>query len=172
MRYPISIQALGYFLGSFGFSILFGGTLMDAIWAGLCGMVVLGVDKMMDRMAATLFFRTILSAFAASGCAYLIYSLGWMDNPDASIIGTLMLLVPGLLFTNAMRDIMYGDTNSGLHRIVQVLLIAMAIALGTASALKLVTAIHGAPVGTGLIDHNFLVLNLGSFIGCIGFLNR
>ena len=42
------------------------------------------------------------------------------------IIGALMLLVPGLLFTNAMRDIMYGDTNSGLNRVVLVLLIAVA----------------------------------------------
>lgn len=168
-RYPLPIIALGYFLGSFGFAILFGGTLTDAFWAGLCGLIVLCTDKLLDRLQSTLFFRTIFAAFASSACAYLISILGWLNNPDATIIGTLMLLVPGLLFTNAMRDIMYGDTNSGLHRIVQVLLIAMAIALGTASALKLATAIGGTPVGDGLADHNFWILNLGCFIGCIGF---
>ena len=40
----------------------------------------------------------------------------------------------GLLFINAMRDVIFGDTNSGLNRMVQVVLIAIAIALGTASA--------------------------------------
>lgn len=36
----------------------------------------------------------------------------------AVIIGALMLLVPGLLITNSMRDIIYGDTSSGVSRIV------------------------------------------------------
>ena len=92
-----------------------------------------------------------------------------MNNADAAVTGTFMLLVPGLLFTNAMRDIMYGDTNSGLHRIVQVLLIAAAIVLGTAGALHITTSINGVPVGSGLADYSFWMLNLGSLIGCLGF---
>ena len=58
-------------------------------------------------------------------------------DADIVIIGALMLLVPGLLFTNAMRDIINGDTNSGMNRIIQVFLIAVAIALGTGAALAL-----------------------------------
>lgn len=169
IRYSTFMQAAGYFLGSFGFCLIFGGTLTDAVWAGICGLVVMGIDHIMDKFNGTLFFRTITSAFCSSLAAYLIHTLGLLNNADATIIGTLMLLVPGLLFTNAMRDIMYGDTNSGLHRIVQVLLIAAAIALGTAGALHIITALYGTPVGTGLADHNFWMLNIGCFIGCIGF---
>ncbi len=33
-----------------------------------------------------------------------------------------MILVPGLLVTTSMRDIIYGDINSGINRIVQVFL--------------------------------------------------
>ena len=168
-HYNRVVVALGYFLGSFGFAPIFGGTLLDSLWAGICGLVVMGVDEIMDRLHATLFFRTITSAFISSLIAYSIHAVGLMHNPDASIIGTLMLLVPGLLFTNAMRDIMYGDTNSGLHRIVQVLLIAVAIALGTAAALQIITALAGTPVGAGLLDHNFWVLNIAAFIACFGF---
>lgn len=168
-HYNTPMLALGYFLGSFGFSPIFGGTALDALWAGICGLVVMGIDWIMDRLHATLFFRTITSAFFASLIAYSVHALGWMDNPDASIIGTLMLLVPGLLFTNAMRDIMYGDTNSGLHRIVQVLLIAVAIVLGTAAALQIVSIPAGIPVGSGLVSYGFWTLNLASFVACIGF---
>ena len=98
-----------------------------------------------------------------------MHKIGLVQNADASIIGALMILVPGLLFTNAMRDVMYGDTNSGLNRLVLVLLIAMAIALGTAAALKLSTALWGAPQGVGLADYGFWMMNIGCFIGCIGF---
>lgn len=169
IRYSSAGKAAGYFLGSFGFSIIFGGTLIDAIWAGICGFLVMGVDCVMDRLRATLFFRTILSAFCLALPAYFIHSFGLLDSADAAIIGPLMLLVPGLLFTNAMRDIMYGDTNSGLHRIVQVLLIAAAIALGTAAALHIISLLLGTPAEIGPVDHSFLVLALGCFIGCYGF---
>lgn len=168
-HYGWAMKALGYFLSSFGFCLVFGGTAVDALWSGLCGFVVMAIDYIMDRVHATQFFRTIVSAFFSALVAYSVHALGWLDNADATIIGTYMLLVPGLLFTNAMRDIMYGDTNSGIQRIVQVLMIAMAIALGTAGALGIITAVCGTPVGEGLMDYHFRMLNVGALIACIGF---
>ena len=168
-RYGPWARGAGYFLGSFGFAFIFGGIWTDALWAGICGLIVMGIDVAMDRFQATLFFRTIISAFFTALPAYLAHAFGLLNNPDAAIIGTLMLLVPGLLFTNAMRDIMYGDTNSGLHRTVQVLLIAMAIALGTAGALQLVSALFGLPVIPPMAEHGVLFLCAVTFISCIGF---
>ena len=168
-NYPMSHRIQGFFMGPFGFAILFGGTLTDALWAGFCGLAVMGIDHGMQKLQATLFFKTIVSAFGSALVAYAAHALGLLNNADATIIGTLMILVPGLLFTNAMRDIMYGDTNSGLHRIVQVLLIAAAIALGTAGALQIITRLSGTPIGTGLLSHGFWMLNLGCLIGCVGF---
>ena len=82
-----------------------------------------------------------------------------------------MILVPGLLITNSMRDIIYGDTNSGVMRIVQVFLSAFAIALGTAAAWRVTAPIYG--VGT-MIELSSLVWPawaqaLAVFVGCYGF---
>ena len=100
--------------------------------------------------------------------ADLAARLGWLDNPDAAIIGALMILVPGLLITNSMRDIIYGDTNSGINRIVQVLLSAFAIALGTAAAWRITSGLYGLPVSTGVV-HPFWVQGLAVLVGCVGF---
>ena len=167
--YSVSMQAIGFFLGAFGYCFTFGGTFADALGAGLCGLIVLAVDLIMDRLNSTQFFRTIIGAFCMALFAYIIHHLGLVQNADATIIGALMLLVPGLLFTNAMRDVMYGDTNSGLNRVVLVLLIAVAIALGTAAALGLSTDLWGSPVNVGLANYGPVMLNIGCFIGCIGF---
>ena len=167
--YTTFVQAVGFFLSAFGFCFTFGGTFADALGAGLCGLLILAVDRMMDKLNSTQFFRTIIAAFAMSFFSYLIHQLGMVQNADATIIGALMILVPGLLFTNAMRDVMYGDTNSGLNRLVLVLLIAVAIALGTAAALKLSTDLWGGPQSLGLMDYGYFMLNLGCFIGCVGF---
>jgi len=96
-------------------------------------------------------------------------ALGLTQNPDAVTIGALMILVPGLLFTNAMRDIIYGDTNSGINRIVQVVLIAVGIALGTASAWSLASSLWGTPVSVPGINYPLSVQCFFAFLGCMGF---
>ncbi|MBQ2892603.1 MAG: threonine/serine exporter family protein [Oscillospiraceae bacterium] len=68
-----------------------------------------------------------------------------------------------------MRDIIFGDTNSGINRIVQVLLIAVATALGTAVALNCGTWLWGAPADVAVIDHNIVIHCIAAFVACVGF---
>lgn len=168
-KYPTAIYLLGNFLGASGFSILFGGTLIDSLCGGLCGLVIGLVTMLMDNLKANPFFKTISASFFMSLLAYVFSLLGIAPNVDAVIIGALMILVPGLIFTNGMRDIIYGDTNSGINRIVQVFLTAAAIALGTGAGWTLICSIWDVPAVTQAVTHNFLVQSLACFIGCIGF---
>jgi len=167
--YKMIATMLGYFVGSFGFSVLFGGTLLDGVFSGVCGLVVWVCSHFMDKLGANLFFKTISSSFLLALVAYSFGGLGIADNPDCVSIGALMLLVPGLLFTNAMRDIIYGDTNSGVNRIVQVLLVAVAIALGTAASWNVAAAIWGVPVGIDAINYTLVQQLIPCVLGCIGF---
>ena len=167
--YPLAIILLGNFLISSGFAILFGGDARDSICAGICGLIAGIVNKFMDNMKVNTFFGIITSAFVVSIVAYFANSVHLISSADMTIIGTLMILVPGLLFTNALRDIIYGDTNSGTNRIVQVFLIAAAIALGTGAALKLATAFWPLPLCPSG-HHNKLIIELvAAFVGSLGF---
>lgn len=166
--YSLPMVLVGDVLGSFGFAMFFGGTVIDGLWAGLCGIVIGLVSKLMDDLKANPFFSTIASSFFMALVAYIVAGLGWTDNVDTAIIGALMILVPGLLFTNSMRDIIYGDTNSGINRLVQVILIAVAIASGTAAAWQATSFLWGQ-TGGAIITHSYVIQCLVSFIGCIGF---
>ena len=168
-QYPSFIQLTGHFLGAFGFALFFGGTLIDGVCSGICGVVVGLVDSFLGRLKVNPFFTTIASAFLMTLVAYATGSIGFAGNTDAVVIGALMLLVPGLLFTNAMRDIIFGDTNSGTNRIVQVLLIAAAIALGTGAALNLADLIWAIPDSSIAIEYVWLLQCIAANIGCLGF---
>ena len=167
--YSTPVMLLGDFLGAAGFSVFFGGSLMDALCGGLCGILVGLVGKFMTRWRANPFFSTLANSFLMAALAYAFGLFGLSPNPDCAIIGALMILVPGLLFTNAMRDIIYGDTNSGINRIVQVLLIAVAIALGTATAWRVFSFIAGSPISSGMIVYSAMAQALSCLIGCVGF---
>lgn len=166
-RFPIYLT--GNVLGAFGFSVLFGGNLTESLCAGICGLIIGLVNRFMDNWKANQFFRTIAAAFLMSFFAYFTVAVGGIRSADATIIGALMILVPGLIFTNAMRDIIYGDTNSGINRIVQVFLIAAAIALGTGAAWNLACNLWDTPA-TQIAGANPLWIEcIACFIGCMGF---
>ena len=167
--YSLPMQYVGFFVGAAGYALFFGGDWMDFFCSGICGMLVGFVNQFLDKKKANQFFSTIASAFFMALLAYAMGALGITKNPDAVTIGALMILVPGLLFTNAMRDIIYGDTNSGINRVVQVILIAMGIALGTASAWKIASALWGTPISATGIQYSFVMQCLFAFLGCMGF---
>lgn len=169
VRYKLPAYLLGHFLGAAGFSVFFGGTLIDAFCSGICGVLVGLTDRFLDKFKANQFFRTIACAFIMAFVAYLTGIGGIANNADTVIIGTLMILVPGLIFTNAMRDIIFGDTNSGINRIVQVLLIAAGIALGTGVAWSLCNNIWGIPAGIPPVSYGYSIQCIASIVGCLGF---
>lgn len=41
-----------------------------------------------------------------------------------------MLLIPGVALTNALRDMIKGDTMSGTNRLIETILIAAAVSFG------------------------------------------
>lgn len=169
VKYSTPVEFLGDFIGAGGFGLLFGGNFADAICAGICGMVVGLISQLLEKRNANPFFRTIATSFVMALAAYVMGILGFCQNPDAVTIGALMILVPGLLFTNAMRDIIYGDINSGINRIVQVFLTAIAIALGTAVAWSMVSNFWGVPPISPAITYSIPANCLFSLVGCIGF---
>ena len=168
-KYALPLNLIASFLGACGYCVLFGGTLIDSIFAGFCGILVGLINMLMDKNKANLFFRSITVSFLMALFAYATELIHPAQNTDAVIIGTLMMLAPGLLFINALRDIIYGDTNSGVNRIVQVFLIAVALSLGTGAAWTLAEGLLGVTDVNNQIAHNIWVEALFCFIGCAGF---
>ena len=168
-QYSFSTGLLGDFLAAAGFGLFFGGTLADTLWAGMVGVLVGLISHFFASIRTNPFFTTITASFLMAFTAYTLGALGLTDNADAVIMGTVMLLVPGLLFTNAMRDIIYGDTNSGVNRIMQVFLVAAGIGLGTAVAWNSAEMVFGTPANEYLLNYSGTIQVLAAAVGCIGF---
>ncbi|SJZ88944.1 threonine/serine exporter family protein [Selenihalanaerobacter shriftii] len=73
----------------------------------------------------------VIAATVGVSTSYFLPAL----DPNAIILGIVILLVPGVAVTNAARDIINGDALSGIVRGMNALLTALAIALGVSSIL-------------------------------------
>ena len=59
-------------------------------------------------------------------------------NLDKIMIGDIMLLIPGIAMTNAIRDMLMGDTISGLMRLIESILWAGSLAVGFMASIWMV----------------------------------
>ena len=169
-RYPLPIYYLAAFLIGAGFGIFFGGGILEALAAGVCCTAIGASLKFMGRLHANAFFTSFVCSFILGFLANALTATGMCKNADIAVIGAIMLLVPGFLFTNSLRDVIYGDTMSGLNRLVQVMIIAVALVFGTSSGVSL--ARHIFPnIAAGMlpIDHPLYIQCIAGLIGTLGF---
>ena len=129
---------LGYGIAPAFFSPLFGGGPGDTAAAFLGGLAVGFCLLYAGRLIGSNgFFRTAICSAVASLASLLLVRAGLGRNLDTVTISVLMVLVPGVALTNAMREIMAGDIISGLSRAADAILTAAAIAIGTAVGLSI-----------------------------------
>ena len=138
-RFSTAMNLFGYGLAPAFFAPLFGGSFLDMAAAFAVGLTV-GLFQLYGGrfFVGNSFFHTALSSAAASLAAVTLVRLGLGNDVDTITISALMMLVPGVALTNAMREIMAGDTISALSHAADALLCAVAIALGSAVSLAFI----------------------------------
>ena len=141
--YPWQVSYLAHAMVAFFFTLFFGGTLLDALVAIPCGMAVKFTVFRMKRLRANAFFTNLLAAALLTCSPLLAIAAGLNVNLDAVIIGGIMLLVPGVAITNVMRDVLSGDFLTAVTRLAEVLIVAMAIAVGVAIPITAVRIFTG-----------------------------
>ena len=132
---------LGNILAAASFCIFYGGNLWDCLIAGLVGAGIWLLEKYMAPICLNQIAYQITASFISGLLICVITKVFPVLHMDKIMIGDIMLLIPGLMFTNAIRDVLLGDTISASMRLVEALLLAAALALGFFAAIWLVRGI-------------------------------
>lgn len=133
-KYSRFLCVFGGLLAASAFTILFGGTFYDAAVAALMGLIVYASDLLPAKAVSSTTKYVLLSLV----CGLLTCSLvrmGIGHDEHMIMIGTIMLLIPGLSFGNSLREMLDGDIIAGFFRLVQSCLIAVMIAAGFSLAI-------------------------------------
>lgn len=127
--YPKYVEVIASGVATGGFALFFGGSFKDAAVAFVLGIIIAFVDtyssKRLNAMA-----KTVISSFIATLLAALSVKLGLGDSVDYIMIGAIMVLVPGVAFGTAMRDLLCGDLLAGTLKTLQACMLALMIAFG------------------------------------------
>lgn len=136
---PLWLQFLVAALGCGGFCAIFGGSIMDCA-ASLIAAVALNLFVV--KLSAPYLSKTlgnICAGFLGTMLCILLYSAGIGYSLGNMVVGTLILLIPGVAFTNGLRDVANEDYLAGMTRLVDALMMFLCIAAGVCFAF----VVHG-----------------------------
>lgn len=177
---PAWEQLLGSAFGSAGFCVLFGGGLIDCLAAFVVGLILWAFVLLVSRPGVSKIVINIAGGVLATLLCYAFFNLGFGQNLGNMMIGSLIPLIPGVPFTNGIRDIANEDYIAGATRLMDALMVFLGIALGVSIFFVLeahiaeslssgshVLGLYGS--AANLMTANVPTQTLAAFVGTVGF---
>ncbi len=131
------LKLAGYVFTAGAFAVFFGGAIRDGIAAALVGAVLYLWDYIFAAHSKNRVVYTLASSIVAGAACILAVKAHIGVNPVSVMIGSIMILIPGIGIVNSLRDMMSGDIISGILRLMEALMVAAAIAIGFGIAMAL-----------------------------------
>ncbi len=137
------VQILASGVGSGAFCCLFGGNLWDSAAAFLTGLALYGYILYISGPHLSKIVGNIGGGALVTLLCGLMYFAGLGEHLNFMIIGSIMPMIPGVPFTNAIRDIADGDYISGSVRMLDAMLGFFCIAFGVGLGISILGRITG-----------------------------
>lgn len=142
-RYSTGLRLLSGALASAAFSYLLGAHMGSVFVAGITGLLVISVMELLQKREV-LNFISVAIAGIMTALANLAVKHFWPAVQfDLAVIGSIMVLAPGLAITTSVRDALFEDLVSASIRGAEAFGVALSIASGVGSVLALYLWIGG-----------------------------
>ena len=152
MTWSRPLAGLAQAASAAAFTIVFGGTVVDALVTLLISTLVQPAVMSLDRSKLPPFFRSLLSPFLVALLVAGAVAAGASINPPLVLAGSMLQFLPGAALVAGMRDLIDQSIVSGSARLAEALLVGGAVASGTA-------------LGIGLANQFGIALDVGITIG-------
>lgn len=171
--YSFYAQILFFMLIAFSFTLFFGGSVKDALVSAAIAILFKYIEEFARKIDINKFIPIVASALLGGLLAIVAVRIGFADSVGMVSIGDVMLLIPGIMLTNSLRDMFGGDTITGGIRFIEATLMAIMIAVGFSSASEFYEDIFGRAIVSTvreLPDFITIIIALASsFFGAIGY---
>lgn len=118
------------------FCKLFGGDNMASLFVFISTVCGFFVKQEMNRRHAYIYGTTVVSSFVASSVVGLFLKLTTLSNtPEIALSTSILFLVPGVPFINAIVDLFDGYILNGMSRLINALLILISMTIGITTTL-------------------------------------
>ena len=171
---PFLEQIMGSAVGSGAFCAIFGGSILDCAASFVTGLLLYVFVLLVSRRGMSKIVTNILGSILATVLSVVFMRIGFGQHPGNIIIGSLIPLIPGVPFTNGIRDLANEDYIAGSTRMIDALTVFFCIAAGVA-----LTFLVDGRIENGIIvldgmqtspeTAGWLIQAVSAFLGTMGF---
>lgn len=122
---------------SFAYAMLFGCSAINGVVAAFISILIYLAKDKITVINLLPFFSEFVWSLVTGILAMLINKYILPIDIDTVIIGSIIVLFPGIAITNGIRDALYGDTLSSQVRLAEALYTVTAIGVGVGISLLL-----------------------------------
>ena len=167
-------QVLASGVGSAAFCILFGGGFADCLASFVAGLLLWVFVLFIGSKHLSRIVNTVTGGLLSSIICFSLYRMGLGSHLSNMIIGAIIPLIPGVAFTNGIRDMANEDYLAGTTRLLDAMLTFFCISLGVALAFMLDENLFGSflkldPLIADPQTSSFLVQLIAAFLGTMAF---
>lgn len=164
-------------IGIMGFSIIFGCSFTDMFSSLFTGML-LGTFITFAGKHISRFANSLICGFVGALLCIVAYrilgSFGIHLNLPNIIIGNIIALVPGVPFTNGMRDLANEDYIAGCTRLLDAFIVFFCIAVGVIIVFYIDDKFFGDIEALGMPEYDkttsvWYIQLIAAFVGTLGF---
>ncbi len=127
-------------IGAGSFAVFYGGALIDFLPAMIVGGLMAFLNCILCRLAFNGYARTFMLSLIGGVCSLILCFLlgltGLEMHLSTVMMGTIMIVIPGLLICNAIRDLFSGDIYSGTFELLNGIITTLAIVAGYGVAMS------------------------------------
>lgn len=171
---PLWEQMVATAVGCAGFCAIFGGGIGDCLASVVAGVLMYLFVLTVGSRFLSKPLSNICGGFIGTLLCILLFNMGLGTSLANMIIGTLIPLIPGVAFTNGLRDLAGEDYLAGTIRLLDAMMVFFCIAAGVCLSFIIHSYVAGGMIqlsgtATDSITHLFPVQLVASFVGTAAF---
>lgn len=171
---PFHEQLIYAALGCAGFCGIFGGSLLDCAASAVIAVIAWAFILYISGKNISKPLTNILGSALCTALCILFMKFGFGQNFGNMIVGTIILLIPGVAFTNGIRDLAGQDYLAGSARLLDAIMTFLCIAIGVSVTLMADSYIEGGVIQLNGQTYDPFILKMpcqliAAFVGTFAF---
>lgn len=141
MTVPLWKQCFITGLVGISFTMMLGGSLRAGLVAFLVNVCLRLILNPLIRLETNQIFINILGGITVTLLAWPCHLIGLGKEYNLIVSGAFMYLFPGIALMNSVRDIVASDYIAGITRLMETVLVALSIAIGSSIAVHILRSL-------------------------------
>jgi uncharacterized membrane protein YjjP (DUF1212 family) len=134
-NFTLRVRTMAACMTGFIYTLFFNGTLVDGLVSFLICFITYILFEQVSRLGFFQFLEFFLAGLLIGGLSIFSHFLFPVINYHNVITGAIMILLPGVVLTNGIKDILYGDFSAGIAKFSEAMIAIIAVGVGIGTSL-------------------------------------